>query len=38
MTEEENVIDEGECDLNSSIFKESFISKLRVRSKRKRGF
>jgi len=36
MKEEENIVDEGECDLNSSIFdvSGSFVSELRLRSKK----
>jgi len=39
MNEEENIVDEGESDMNPSIFSESegFVSELRVISKRKRG-
>ena len=40
MKEEENIVNEGECDLNSSIFNVSvtFVSELRVRSKKMIGF
>jgi len=38
MKEEENVVNEDEYDVKSSFFGKSFVSKLRVRLKKKIGF
>jgi hypothetical protein len=36
IKEEENTVNEGECDMDSSNFRESFVSRFRVRAKEKK--